>query len=110
MAIACSICRRVLALPVYRKQPATSSRREGGDALNGRSVTPPGASSTANSVSGSHPCASRTALGRITCPFVDSFVVSIAIASSGKILVRLVQQHSRLNVLYDWFMTAENKI
>ena len=61
--------------PSPLRQPATSSIRLGATGRAGRSRIPSSVSSTMNSVPGSQRCASRTALGRMTCPFEDNLMV-----------------------------------
>src|ERR1035438_3611971 len=82
--MAARICASVFVLPLYGKQPATSSRLASGKRRAGRSRIPPPVSSTVNSVPSAHAWEARMPLGRTICPLVESRVVSI-----GKTPVRL---------------------
>src|ERR1700733_7565285 len=82
-----------LLLP--RNIPLTSSNFVGAKYRAGVRSTPSGVSSTLSSVPGVQLCLSRSALGRMTCPFVETLVLSVACfvkviipGFSGKNLVR----------------------
>lgn len=76
-ATASSMSRMVRGGPSQERQPATSSSEVTGNTRAGRRRTPSTAVFTSNVIPARQPSASRSAFGMITCPLLESLVVSI---------------------------------
>ena len=81
-------CRRGLGAPLYGNDANTSSVVVSANSGAGLRSTPSGVSSTTRRVPASHRRRRRIALGRITCPFMETVVVNLSAAVTVHSLVR----------------------